>query len=75
MTDISILQKSYLLVPICLIISLVVTFLLNLVINKQDEQSTYIKTSLVTVVTATLLVYIHTLDHVVEQIITEMPPF
>lgn len=75
MNSIAVLQKSYILVPLCLIISLIVTFLLNLLITKQDEQNIYIKTSFTTIIVATLIVFIHNMEFVSEQIITDLPPF
>lgn len=73
--NIGILQKSYILVPLCLIISLVMTFLLNLLITKQDEQNSYIKTSVITIVVSTFLVFLHNMESITEQIITDLPPF
>ncbi len=76
MTDLSILQKSYILVPLCLILSLMITFVLELVVpSKSDDKNVYIKTSLTTILVATLIVFIHNMEFVTEQIITELPPF
>lgn len=53
-----------------------ITFVLELVVpSKSDDKNVYIKTSFTTILVATLIVFIHNMEFVTEQIITDLPPF
>ena len=68
------LQKNYVLVILSLIISLVLTAVMNLN-SKKDEKDSYIRAALISVVVSTFTVYIHNLQPAIEEIVLSPPPF
>lgn len=69
------LQKSYLLVVIAIIMSIAITFVLNIMLPQKDEKKTYTKAIVISGIIATALVYIHTIIPRIEEIITTPVPF
>ena len=73
--QLSILQKSYMLVPLAVLLSMAVVFVLNLVSKQKDEEKVYSKAAMVGAIVAGLIVYIHNLHPSLEEIISTPVPF
>ena len=73
--QLSILQKSYMLVPLAVLLSLMVVFVLNLVNKQRDDDKVYPKAAMVSALVAGLIVYIHNLQPSLEEIISTPAPF
>lgn len=73
--DLSALQKNYLLVPLTILLSFVIIFILNIVNKQKDENKVYHKAAISSAITSALIVYVHTLYPVLEEIIATPAPF
>lgn len=73
--DVSFLQKNYILVLLSVLFAVILTFFLNLILPQKPEDRSYIKSILITGIVSGLIVYIHSLDTPVENIILEPVPF
>lgn len=73
--NLSVLQKNYILVPLAVLLTFIIVFVLNLVNKQQDENKVYSKAMISTAITAAMIVYIHNLYPVLEEIISTPVPF
>lgn len=73
--DITFLQKNYVLVVLSLILALAVTGITNMLMKQKDEQKTYVKVGITSVLVSGIIVYIHNLLPPIEEIITSSVPF
>ena len=73
--NLSVLQKNYMLVPLAILLSFIVVFVLNLINKQKDENKVYSKTAVSSAITAAAIVYIHNLYPVIEEIISTPAPF
>jgi hypothetical protein len=73
--DVSFLQKNYLVVLLSVFFSLFATFILNLALPQSNEQRSYVKSSLIAGLVSAAIVYIHSLDSVIETINQGPVPF
>jgi hypothetical protein len=73
--NMQLLQKSYLLVPIAVLLSVLLTFSINLMAGHKDEKNSYIKSALITAITSGIIVYIHKINPSLEEIISTPVPF
>lgn len=73
--QLSILQKSYMLIPLAVLLSMAMVFVLNLVSKQKDEEKVYSKAAIVGATVAALSVYIHNLHPPLEEIISTPVPF
>ncbi len=73
--ELAFLQKNYLLVALSVLLTIIWTFIANLMFYQDDEQKSYIKTVSTSILISILIVYIHTLQPPVENIILDPAPF
>lgn len=73
--NINILQKNYILVPLAVILTFVIVFILNLVNKQSDENKVYSKAAISSGIIAASIVYLHNLQPVLEEIISTPVPF
>jgi hypothetical protein len=73
--ELSFLQKNHLLILVSIVLSLVITFVTNLLLPQQEENKSYIKAAILAAIVSGLAVYIHLLTPELETIITEPVPF
>lgn len=73
--ELAFLQKNYLLVPLAILLAVVWTFVANFLFYQEEEQKSYIKTVSTSIFVSILIVYIHTLQPPVENIILDPVPF
>jgi hypothetical protein len=73
--DIAFLQKNYLFVPLAILLSVILTFVLNLIFPQPEEKKSYMKTVVISLVISVLAVYIHALSPITESIIMDPVPF
>jgi hypothetical protein len=73
--ELAFLQKNYLLVPLAILLTVVWTFVANIMFYQDDEQKSYIKTVSTSIFISGLIVYIHTLQPTLENIILDPVPF
>jgi hypothetical protein len=73
--ELAFLQKNYLLVPLAILLTVVWTFVANLMFYQDDDQKSYIKTLTTSIFVSGLIVYIHTLHPTLENIIIDPVPF
>lgn len=71
----SILQKNYMLIPLAILLSFVVVFVMNLISKQKDENKVYSKAAISSAMVAAAIVYIHNLSPVIEEIISSPAPF
>lgn len=73
--DIIVLQKNYGVVALLAILTLLITFIMNLVLSQEDEYKSYIKTLVISCIVSSVVVYIHTLEVTIESINLDPVPF
>lgn len=70
------LKGTYILVPILIIISLILTFIDSKITKNKVSNSTYIKVSLLAGLIGILCVYVNTIKgHIQEEVLTGAAPF
>lgn len=73
--DLSILQKSYILVPLAMIVYYITIYLFDYITRQEEDSKTYIKSSVIVGLITLFTVYTHKLVPVIEEVITTPPPF
>lgn len=74
--ELVLLQGSYILVGISIILALVILGLLNLVTNTKNKEIDYLKSGFIAGITTGLVVYIHKLTPIVQEIVSNnVAPF
>jgi len=73
--DLTILQKSYVVVPLAMIVYYITVYLIDSMTKQKEDSKTYTKSSIVVGVLAFFIVYIHKLIPPIEEVITTPPPF
>lgn len=73
--NVNIFQKNYIIVAVAIVASFIITFILNLVSKQKDQNKVYMKSAITVALTSAVIVYLHTLNPIVEDIITTPVPF
>jgi hypothetical protein len=70
------LKGSFLLIPICIIVSLILAFIDSKITNKEYDSTIYIKIGLLVLLVSAFMLYVNSLKYIsTEEIITTPPPF
>jgi hypothetical protein len=72
---IEILQRNYVLVILSAFIALIITFIANLFKNDKHCKQSYIEAVVASMISTGLVVWVHTLAPVLEEISVAPPPF
>lgn len=73
--DLSILQKTYILVPLAMIVYYITMYLVDSITDQKEDSKTYTKSSIIVGILTFFIVYIHKLIPPIEEVITSPPPF
>ncbi len=73
--DLTILQKTYVLVPLAMFVYYISLYSMNSMTNQKEDTKMYTKSSVIVGIITFFLVYIHKLIPPIEEVITSPPPF
>lgn len=73
--DLTILQKTYMLVPLVMFVYYITLYSINSMTNQKEDIKMYTKSSIIVGILTFFLVYIHKLIPSIEEVITSPPPF